>query len=74
MLRHRVRRRVSVKELGVPSNMLQMALTWTKDSVALSEHRFIKDLGEEHNLLGCKNVHTPMDKGISLVPAKVCNE
>jgi len=34
----------AIKELGVPSNMLQMALTWTKDSVTLSHHRFIKEV------------------------------
>ena len=65
----------TITELGEVDYILQMGVTWSADSkkMTLSQERHITELAEEHGLLNCKPVSTPMEKDIHLEPAAVCD-
>ena len=67
--------RFEVKDLGVVSHLLQMAIEWAPDgkSLTISQSRNINALAEKHGLVGCKTIQTPMEKGLSLEPSAVCD-
>ena len=59
------------------ANFKEFTLTGTmaKDgkSLTISQSRNVNALAEKHGLVGCKTIQTPMEKGLSLEPAAVCD-
>ena len=67
------KKRFTVTVLGEPSTVLQMGVTWSRNSVSISQKRFILDLADAHGLRDCAPMQTPMEKDIELHPAKECD-
>ena len=67
------KKRFTVTVLGEPSTVLQMGVTLSRNSVSISQKRFILDLADAHGLRDCAPMQTQMEKDIELLPAKECD-
>jgi hypothetical protein len=56
-----------VNVLGKLAHFLQIAIETSKDTITLSQQRFIEELAERYHLNEIKDVHTPMDPTIKLL-------
>lgn len=67
--------RFEVNDLGILDHLLQMSIEWQPfyKGVSISQERYIRDVAAQYGLLDCKPMQTPMEKGLKLEPAKVCD-
>jgi len=67
--------RFEVNYLGVLDHILQMSIEWQPfyKGVSISQPRYIWETAEKYNLENIKPQHTPMEKGLQLTPALVCD-
>jgi len=67
--------RFEVNDLGVLDHILQMSIEWQPfgKGVSISQRRYIMETAEKYNIDSCKPQQTPMEKGLQLTPALVCD-
>ena len=72
-LKRRLGKEFEIKNLGALKYFLGMEFAQSKESIFVSQRKYVLDLLDETGMLGCKLVETPIEPNEKLQPAKAEN-
>jgi len=63
-----------VTDMGEPKKIIGIEIDHTRNTVTISQQRYIKSILERENLTDCNHVSTPMDPKVKILPNPEGNE